>query len=305
MKWTPNSKLIIQGITEPIAAYYAQRMKASGTAIVAGISAGQGGQSLGEIPLFDLVETAVADCGEIETSLIFVPPYQVLDAALEAMAAKIRQLIILTSHVPPLDMAKLLEKAQENNTFVLGSGSQGIIIPQQLWLGTGEFPWYQAGKVGIISRGDRLMDEVAWELTQAGIGQSLAVSLGTDRVIGSNFEQWLEILEEEEQTELIVMIGYPHSHVERSAAHYVASTIEKPVILYLFGVSAPLEPQLGDADTLITSRLSPIASSADSSEVAAMFKAAGVTLASKISEIPSLIQKKLKPSLKRPHRSHS
>jgi succinyl-CoA synthetase alpha subunit len=154
MKLTPDSKLIIQGITEPIATQYAQRMRAAGTAILAGVSVGEGGNTLEDIPLYDLVETAIADWGEIDTSLIFVPSYQVLDAALEAMAAKIRQLIIISKNVPPLDMVRLLEQAQSTNTFVLGSGSHGLIIPEKLWIGIGEYPLYKAGKVGMISRGE-------------------------------------------------------------------------------------------------------------------------------------------------------
>ncbi len=299
MKWTPDSKLLIQGITEPLALHYAPRMKAAGTNIVAGVNGGSGEQTLEDIPIFDLVETAIATQGEMDISLIFVPPYEVLDAALEAMASKIRQLIILSQDVPPLDMMNLLLEAQKTNTFVLGSGSLGLILPQQLWLGIGEFPLYQAGKVGIISRGDRLMDEVAWELTQAGIGQSLAVSLGTDQITGSNFEQWLEILEEDEQTEVIILVGYPQCHLEKSAAQYIASTIEKPVILYLAGIHAPLPEQLGDADSLITRRLSSLPLTSDGSQTITAFREAGVIIASHISDIPSLVTKVLTPQGKR------
>ncbi|MGK7931625.1 MAG: CoA-binding protein [Microcystaceae cyanobacterium] len=299
MKLTPDSKLIIQGITEPIATQYAQRMRAAGTNIVAGVSVGEGGNRLDEIPLYDLVETAIAEQGEIDTSLIFVPPYKVLDAALEAIAAKIRQLIIITKTVPPLDMVRLLEQAEETNTFILGSGSHGLIIPEKLWMGIGEYPLYKAGNVGIISRGDRLMDEVGWQLTQGNIGQSIAVGLGTDPITGSNFEQWLEILEEDEQTEVIVLVGYPHSPLEKSAAEYITHAVEKPVILYLTGIYAPLNAYFGDAEALLANRLAAVPLEPDFQPMITAFEQAGVAIAHKISEIPSLVTQALSPKGKR------
>jgi succinyl-CoA synthetase alpha subunit len=143
------------------------------------------------------------------------------------------------------------------------------------------------------------MDEIAWELTQAGIGQSIAVGLGTDPITGSNFEQWLEILEEDEQTEVIILMGYPHRHLEKSAAEYIAHAIEKPVIIYLAGVYAPLEPQFADADSVLANRLSSIPLEPDFKQILTAFEKAGVVMATRISEIPSLVTKALAPKLKK------
>lgn len=295
MQWTPDSKVLIQGISEPLGAYYAARMKAYGTNIVAGVSVGKGGEKVEEIPIFDLVEQAIAEVGEIEISLIFVEPFSVLDAVVEAIAAGIRQIIIVSSGVPPLDMVRLLRKAQATNTFILGSGSHGLIIPEKLWLGINEPQFYQPGKVGIISRIDSLCDEVAYTLTKANLGQSSAVSLGTDGIIGSSFEQWLQILEEDELTEAIVLLGQPDGSAEIAAADYIASAIEKPVIAYIAGVNAPVERRFGDAINIIATQLSQTSSTTSSERQAIVaFKQAKVTIAKRISEIPKLIQKALK-----------
>jgi succinyl-CoA synthetase alpha subunit len=295
MQWTPDSKVLIQGITCPLGAYAATRMKTYGTQIVAGISAGQKGEQVNEIPVFDLVEEAIAQAGKIEISLIFVEPYQVLDAALEAIAAGIKQLIIVTRGVPPLDMVRLLAKAQATNTFIVGSGSYGLIIPDKLWLGINEAQVYTPGRVGTISRTDSLGDEVAWTLTQAGLGQSLAVSLGIDGILGSTFEQWLQMLEEDELTEAIVLLGQPIGSAEIAAAEYIASAIEKPVIAYFTGVQAPVERSFGDAATIIAAQLSysAVTNSVDKGAIAA-FKQAKVSIAKRLSDIPKLVQKALK-----------
>jgi succinyl-CoA synthetase alpha subunit len=295
MQWTPDSKVLIQGINEPLGADYAPRMKAYGTNIVAGISVGHGGEQLDEIPVFDLVEEAIATVGEVDISLIFTSPYRVLDAAFEAIAAGIKQLIIVSNGVPPLDVVLLLKKAQAANTFVLGSGSHGLIIPDKLWLGISEPKFYTPGKVGIISRTDGLSEEVALTLTKAGIGQSIAVSLGTSEIIGSSYEQWLQILEEDDTTEAIVLLGQPNGSAEIAAAQYIASAIEKPVIVYIAGFQSPIERSFGDAATIVATQLFysvPITSL--DKQILTAFKSAKVNLAKRISEIPKLVQKHLK-----------
>lgn len=294
MNWTAESKVLIQGITEPLALQYVSQMKAYGANIVAGVSAGQGSQQIDEIPVFDLVEEAISQVGEVETTLIFVNPYEVLDAGLEAIAAGIRQIIIISNGVPPLDMVSLLQKAQLTNTFVLGSGSQGLMIPDKLWLGICESQFFTPGKVGLISRIDSFSDEIILGLTQAEIGQSMVVSLGTDGIIGSTFEQWLQVLEEDENTEAIVLLGQSNSNAEIMAAEYIASAIEKPVIAYLVGLHSPVERNFGDAGTIIATQLSYSASSISlDKQILAAFKKAKVAIAKRPSEIADLVKKAL------------
>lgn len=299
MKWQPESQVLIQGITEPLATYYVPKMKAYGTNIVAGVSSGRGGEKLDEIPIFDLVEQAIAEVGKVETTLIFVQSYGVLDAALEAIAAGIGQIVIVTSGVPPLDMVRLLRKAQTTNTFILGSGSQGLLVPDKLWLGIGEPKFYTPGKIGLISRTDNSIDEVALALTQAGFGQSIAANLGTDAILGSTFEQWLQILEEDDDTDAIVVVGQANGSSEIGAAEYIASAIEKPVIVYLAGLYAPIERHFRDATTVIATQLShSVPTTSVDKETLAILKEAKIALAKRPSEIPTLVKKALNPSQK-------
>lgn len=291
MKWTPESKILIQGITTPMGTSYGTRMKAYGTNIVAGIGVGSGGQFIDEMPIFDLVEDAIAQVGDVETTLIFGDPYQVIDAAYEAITANIKQLILISSGVPPLDMVQLLKKSQETNTFILGSGSQGLIVPGKVWLGTSEPFCYTPGRVGLISRSDRLTDEIALRLTQAGLGQSIAVSLGTDGLIGSNFEQWLQILEEDEETDAIVLVGHPKGSAEIKAAEYIASSIEKPVIVHLAGLYTPIDKKFDDAMSIMANQLSySDANPSPEQQTVLRFQEAEAQIADRICEIPEWVK---------------
>lgn len=294
MKWQPDSKILLQGIHHPLGTYYATQMKAYGTQLVAGVSAGYGDQLLAEIPVFDLVEQVVEAVETIDMTVILNPAYEVLDAALEAIAAGIRQLIIVSAGVPPLDMVYLLRKAEETHTFILGSGSQGLLIPNQLSVGTLDISSYQPGQVGVISHCDALTDDIARELSQANLGQSLVVSLGTDGLIGSNFEQWLQILEEDEQTEAILLLGQPNSNGEMRAADYVASAIEKPVIGYLTGRYATIDKHFSDSTTIIANQLSYTLPAINSvQETILAFEKANIPVTQKPWELPKLIKNAL------------
>lgn len=206
MKLTSESKILIQGLYELSSSTHAARMKAYGTNVVAGINPGNGGQTLDDIPVFDLVEQALAEVGSVDTTIIFVPPYQALDAALEAITAGIRQIIIISAGMPPLDMVHLLRIAEATETLVVGPNSPGIIVPEKILLGTHASEFYTPGAVGIVSRSSTLTYEIALQLTTAGLGQSISVSIGSDTIIGSSFLQWLQILDEDETTQAIVLI---------------------------------------------------------------------------------------------------
>ena len=250
MKLTPESKVLIQGITEPLSSTYAARMKAYGTNVVAGVSPGEGGQTLHGIPVFDLVEQALSVVGSIDTTIIFVPPYQAQDAALEALTAGIRQIIIISSGVPPLDMVHLLRKAEATETLVVGPNSPGIIVPGKILLGTHASEFYTPGSVGIVSRSSTLTYEIALGLTKAGLGQSIGVSIGSDVIAGSSFIQWLQILDEDETTRAIVLVGETGGNSEEAAARYISEAIDKPVIAYVAGCHAPKGKHWGHGGAL-------------------------------------------------------
>ncbi|GAC1499533.1 MAG: succinate--CoA ligase subunit alpha [Chamaesiphon sp.] len=272
-------------------------MKAYGTNVVAGISAGYGGQVLDGMPIFDLVEQALTVVGPVDTTIIFVQPYWVLDAALEAIAAGIQQIILITAGIPPLDMVCLFRKAKATNTSILGPSSPGIIVPGKILLGTQISEFYTPGTVGLISRTGSLTYEVAYELTQAGLGQSMSVSLGKDAIVGSSFRQWLEILQKDENTKAIVLVGQTGYGGEEETAEYIGSAIDKPVVAYFAGRHVPADKRLGDAYTIITYHLSmPLTNASKAQQINAAFKQANIPLAKRPSQIPELVKKALKNS---------
>jgi succinyl-CoA synthetase alpha subunit len=293
MNLTPNSKVLLQGITEPLASNHAARMKAYGTNVVAGISPGEGGQTLDDIPVFDLVEQALQMVGPVDTTIIFVPPYQALDAAKEAIAAGIRQLIMISAGMPPLDMVDLLRKAEATETLVVGPNSPGIIVPGKILLGTHASEFYTPGTVGIVSSSSTLTYEIALELTKSGLGESIAVSIGSDAIAGSSFLQWLQILDEDETTQAIVLVGEPGGNSEEAAARYIAEAIDKPVIAYIAGCHAPTGKHWGHTGNLaaVVGRGADVGTA--QTKLAA-FKQANVPIAERPSQIPELVKKALK-----------
>lgn len=307
MNINPDSKVLVQGIIEPIGSAYATRMKAIGTQVVAGVSPGHGGKTVEDIPTFDMVEEALVKVGQVDVTIIFSSPYWVLDAAKEAIAAGIRQIIIVTEGVPPLDMVELVRKAEATETLVVGPNTPGIIMPGKILLGTHPQEFYTPGSVGIISRSGTLTYEIAWELTKAGLGQSISVGIGGDTIVGSSFSQWLQVLDEDENTEAIVVLGEIGGSGEEAAAQYISEAIDKPVVAYVAGRYIPEGKRLGSASNLIvpqpTSRKSDKAGDSAAPESAqskiAAFQKAGVPVADRPSEIANILKKALKQKTKK------
>ncbi len=256
MELTPDCKVIIQGITEPAGRCHTPLMAAYGTQVVAGVSPGDGGSTVAGVPVFDLVEEVMDEgLGPVDTTVIFSPAFGAVDAALEAIAAGVRQVILMADGVPPLDMVHLVRKAEATETLVVGPNCPGIIVPGQVLLGMHPASMYQPGPVGIVSRSSTLTYEVARSLTAAGIGQSIAVCVGPDRIVGSSLLQWLQILDEDDTTEIIVLIGEVGGDSELMAAQYITAAIDKPVVAYVAGQFVSREQGLGHADAIVASRL--------------------------------------------------
>jgi succinyl-CoA synthetase alpha subunit len=290
MNLRADSKILIQGFSEFISATHIAQMKAYGTNLIAGVQPGCGGQMKYDLPVFDLVEEAISKLGAIDTTIISVHPYQVLDAALEASASNIRQIIIISPGVPPLHMVTLLRKTETREILVVGPNSPGIIVPGKILLGTQPSEFYTPGSMGIVSRSSTLTYEVAWELTQAGLGQSISVSIGSDAIVGSSFLQWLQILDEDETTDAIVLVGQPGGGSEEAAARYIAEAIDKPVIAYIAGRHAPQSKywhQTGNIATVV--RRDP--NFGTTQNKLAAFQAAQVPVAEYPAQIPELLKK--------------
>ena len=294
MHLTSNSKVLIQGIAEPLGQTYAPLMQAYGTRVVAGVSPGFGGTTVAEIPVFDLVEQATAAHGEIDAMVVFATPYNVLDAVLEAIDVGIRQVLITTGGVPPMDMVQLVRVAELTDTLIVGPNCPGIVVPGQVLLGMHPAEFYTPGPVGIISRSSTLSYEVANHLTKAGLGQSIVASIGADRVLGSSLQQWLQILDEDEATEAIVLLGEVSGNSEFNAAPYIAETIDKPVIAYIAGRHAPLDRAMGHANAIVAARLSIAGrGQGDATEKVAALKDVKVRVADSPAQIAGLVKRAL------------
>jgi succinyl-CoA synthetase alpha subunit len=234
-----DTHILIQGISQPLALDALLDMHSYGMKVVAGVNAGLGNQKIHGIEVFDLVEQAMAVHPAIDTTIIFTPALRVLDAALEAIAAGITRIVIATSGVPPLDMIALLRRTQNSPVWILGAGSAGLIVPNQVLLGTLDASIFTPGSVGIISRSHSLIYEVAELLNSAQLGQSLAVHLGSDPINCSNSSRWLTALGA--NTQQIVLLGNITIDAD---LHQALTLLNKPVISY--------NPQLKSAITPIT-----------------------------------------------------
>ena len=296
MKLTPDCKVIIQGITEAAGRCHTPLMQAYGTKVVAGISPGDGGTMASGVPVFDLVEDAVEAVGPVDTTVVFSPAFRAVDAALEAIAAGIRQVVLTSDGVPPLDMVHLVRKAEATETLVVGPNCPGIIVPGQVLLGMHPPEMYQPGSVGLVSRSSTLTYEIARSLTAAGIGQSIAVCVGPDKVVGSSLLQWLQILDEDDATEAIVLIGEVGGDSELMAARYIKEAIDKPVIAYVAGQFVPQERGLGHADAIIASRLvgDSSAGQVPVGSLQAAFRKAKARWVDRPSKIPETVKRLLK-----------
>jgi succinyl-CoA synthetase alpha subunit len=291
MKWIYETPVIIQGISELQASGYISSMKVCGTEIAAIVNSGKGGTIVQEIPVFDLVDEAVAFAGKIETTLIFVHPYEVLDAVREAIDSGIQQIIILTEKVPPLDIITLLKYAAANNSVILGPGSRGLIVPERVCLGILQPQFYQTGTVGLISSSNYLSYEIARELNRAEMGQSLAVDLGNSEIVGSGLTQWLSILNDRSDTEAIVYIGQEIDEIEAVTDYYGNYGYNKPLVIYLIGQKTPQEKKFRDAITIINNHLSASIPAVDrDKQILSQLSKVGINIAKNPQEIVSILK---------------
>ncbi len=296
METLTDGSVLVQGLTDGVMCRLVRQMCAYGTPVVAGIAPGNPSPDRHElgIPLFDLVEQAVNELGPIPTSVILGAAHRVLDAALEAIAAGIRHLVILPQGVPPLDMVRLLRVAEQTDTLVVGSHSAGVMLPGSRMLGAFPSQWYAPGPVGILSRSGSLGFEVAGLLTQAGIGQSVAVSVGADPICGSSLAQWLQFLEEHDPTHVILVLGELGGTSELEAAQAIAGQMDKPVVAYISGRKVPLSHYLGISSITLDPGQREQGSALHKME---SLHRVGVRVVDQVEQIPAVIQALLSSSV--------
>ncbi len=232
-----NTRCIVQGITGKQGTFHTQGMLDYDTNIVAGTTPGKGGQKFGEIDVYNSIAEAKKEL-DINASIIFVPAPFAKDAAYEAIS-QLDLVVIITEHIPVHDTIDIVEYAQQQDTIVIGPNTPGIITPGVGKLGIMPTHIFQEGEVGLISRSGTLTYEVASQITRAGLGQSTCLGIGGDPVVGMDFSSVLQMFEEDKNTKAMAMIGEIGGNAEETAAEYIREYINKPVVAYIAGVTAP------------------------------------------------------------------
>jgi succinyl-CoA synthetase alpha subunit len=292
-----NSRVIVQGITGREGANHARAMREFGTAVVAGVTPGKGGQDFEGWPVYNSVAEARAAHGAT-VSIIFVPPAGAADAVLEAAHAGIPLIVLITEGVPTVDMMRAVQEVKALDALSREQGGQGIRLiggncPGLVTSGeckVGIMPnkiYAQKGRVGLISRSGTLTYEAAKLLGDAGLGTSTTVGIGGDPVIGTTFADVLPMFEADPETDAVVVIGEIGGADEEAAAEYIAQHMKKPVVAFISGRSAPKGKRMGHAGAIIMGDVGT-----PESKLAA-FAAANVPVADTMPEIVDLVKKAL------------
>jgi succinyl-CoA synthetase alpha subunit len=282
-----ESRVIVQGITGRDGSFHAKLMKEYGTKVVGGVTPGKGGQFVDGIPVFNTVKEAVEKEGA-DVSCIFVPAPFAADAIMEAADAGIKLIVAITEGIPIQDMVKVVKFVEEKGARLIGPNCPGLITPGEAKVGILPGHIFMRGPVGVISRSGTLTYEIVSHLTAAKIGQSTAIGIGGDPIIGTKFIDLLKLFKEDQETKAVVLVGEIGGTDEQEAASYIKAEFSKPVVAFIAGRTAPREKRMGHAGAIISG------SEGTAEEKIKAFNEAGVPVAKEPREVAALIAQVLK-----------
>lgn len=282
-----DSRLLVQGITGRDGSFHTHLMREYGTNIVAGVTPGKGGMVIEDIPVFNTVVDAVEKTGA-NVSVLFVPARFATSAIFEAVDAGIELIVAITEGIPVKDMISVMRFIKDKGARLIGPNCPGIITPGECKVGILPTTVFKKGRVGVVSRSGTLTYEIVSYITEAGFGESTAVGIGGDPVIGTRFVDMLELFKDDNETEAVVLIGEIGGSDEEVAARYIEETnYPLPVFSFVAGRTAPKDKRMGHAGAIISG-----GSGAASEKIKAL-EDAGVLVA----KLPSDIGKFLKEEL--------
>jgi succinyl-CoA synthetase alpha subunit len=282
-----QTRLLVQGITGREGSFHTGQMVEYGTNVVAGVTPGGKGKEVHGVPVFNTVSDAVKET-QANTSIIYVPAPFAADAIYEATDAGIELIICITEGVPTIDMVSVYHYVKQNGARLIGPNCPGLITPDEAKVGIMPGYIHARGPVGLVSRSGTLTYEVVNALTQAGLGQSSAVGIGGDPIIGTNFIDVLEMFQNDPETESIVMIGEIGGTDEEQAAEFIKNNVTKPVVGFIAGQTAPPGKRMGHAGAIISGGEGTAAAKIEA------LKAAGVKVADTAAGVADLMAAEMK-----------
>ncbi|MGH7676174.1 MAG: succinate--CoA ligase subunit alpha [Gemmatimonadales bacterium] len=288
-----GTRLLVQGITGRDGSFHTKQMIAYGTAVVAGVTPGKGGQRFEQaVPVFDTVADAVRETGA-NTSVIYVPAALAASAVLETADAGLPLIVCITEGIPVLDMTRVLPFVREHGARLIGPNCPGLIAPDKSKVGIIPGNICRPGRIGIVSRSGTLTYEIIHQLSTHGIGQSACVGIGGDPLIGTSFVDCLAAFQSDPETDAVVLIGEIGGTDEQLAAEFVRTRMSKPVVGFIAGQTAPPGRRMGHAGAIISG------SSGTAAEKMQAFERAGLAVMRRPADVVPLLRERL-PSLAQP-----
>ncbi len=282
-----DTRLIVQGITGRDGSFHTRLMKEYGTNVVGGVTPGKGGMEVEGVPVFDTVKEAVEKTGA-NTSIIFVPARFAADAIMEAADAGIGLIVAITEGIPIHDMLKVRAYLDQKGVRLIGPNCPGLITPGEAKVGIMPGHIFTRGKIGVVSRSGTLTYEIVSHLTANGFGQSTAIGIGGDPIIGTKFIDALKLFKEDPETEAVVLIGEIGGTDEQDAAEYIGREFNKPVVAFIAGRTAPKEKRMGHAGAIIAG------GEGTAEEKIRAFEKVGVRVADLPEQVPQILKEILK-----------